>query len=126
MAGSRDTEMAVGCWQPNYHADNPHGEVHMFRQSLWTCLLKLYDPVFKYPGTIECVYRIKELIHHNWLQYIGPDGSETPGMLLPYPINILPDGDVENLRGAEEFPDFKMGSRVIGKKSGVIPEKLST
>ena len=56
MAGSRDTEMAVGSWQPSFTADSPYGDIHMFRMSLWTALLKLYDPVFQFPGTIECTY----------------------------------------------------------------------
>ncbi len=126
MAGSRDTEMAVGCWQPAFPSENPYGEVHMFRLCLWTSLLKLYDPVLQHPGTIECVYKVKELIYHNWQQYVGPEGSVTPGVLLPYPLNVLPSGGVENLEGVTEFPDFKTGSRIVGKKSGVIPEKLST
>ncbi len=126
MAGSRDTEMAVGCWQPAYLADNPDGEVHMFRLSLWTALLKYYDQVLQFPATMECVYKVKELAYHNWQQYVGPEGSVTPGVLLPYPLNVLPNGTVENLQGVVEFPDFKPGSRIVGKKSGVIPEKLST
>merc|ERR1719412_394791 len=34
MAGSRDTEIAVGSWQPAYLVDNPYGDVHIFRMSL--------------------------------------------------------------------------------------------
>ena len=126
MAGTRDTEMAVGCWQPAFPESNPYGDVHMFRMSLWTGLLKITDPVFRYPGTIECVHKIKEMVYYNWTQYIGPDGSTTPGMLLPYPLNIMPDGAVENLDGIKDFPDFPPGSRVVGKKSAVIPQKVTT
>ena len=35
MAGTRDTEMAVGCWQPAFPDSNPYGDVHIFRKSLW-------------------------------------------------------------------------------------------
>ena len=31
LAGTRDTEMAVGCWQPHYQGINPFGDVHIFR-----------------------------------------------------------------------------------------------
>ncbi len=126
MAGTRDTEMAVGCWQPSFPAQNPYGDVHMFRLSLWTALLKLVDPVLRYPGTIECVQKVKELAYYNWTQYMGADGAVSPGMLLPYPLNILPDGNIENLDGVKEFPDFPPGSRVVGKKSAVIPQKVTT
>ncbi len=126
MAGTRDTEMAVGCWQPSFPEDNPYGDVHMFRMSLWAALLKYTDTVFRYPGTIECVHKIKELAYYNWTQYIGEDGSTTPGMLLPYPLNIMPDGNIEHLDGVKEFPDFPPGSKVTGKLSAVIPQKVTT
>ena len=50
MAGTRDTEMAVGCWQPAFPDDNPYGDVHIFRMSLWTEHFKISDPAFRYPG----------------------------------------------------------------------------
>ena len=56
MAGTRDTEMAVGCWQPQFPESNPYGDVHMFRQSLWTEHLRLVDPVFRY-CTVEACYK---------------------------------------------------------------------
>lgn len=31
MAGTRDTEMAVGCWQPHFQGNNVFGDVHTFR-----------------------------------------------------------------------------------------------
>ena len=33
MAGSRDTEICVGSWQPAFPPDNPYGDVHTFRLS---------------------------------------------------------------------------------------------
>ena len=48
MAGTRDTEMAVGCWQPAFPETNPYGDVHMFRMSLWCEHLRITDPVFRY------------------------------------------------------------------------------
>ncbi len=118
--------MAVGCWQPYHPADNPYGDVHLFRMSLWAALLRHHDPVFRFPGTIECVHRVKTLIHHNWTEYIRPEGSVTPGILLPYPINVLPDGSLENLAGVTQSHDFKQGSRVSGQLSRVITAKLYT
>ena len=126
MSGTRDTEIAVGCYQPTFLDENPFGEVHMFRMSLWTGLLRSTEPVFRYPGTIECMARVKQLAQHNWEQYVGPEGSVTPGLLLTYPLGVLHNGFVESLPGFEEFPDFPSGSKVMGKKSAVLPQKLTT
>ena len=48
MAGTRDTEMAVGCWQPAFPEQNPYGDVHMFRMSLWAEHMCTTDPAFRY------------------------------------------------------------------------------
>ena len=80
----------------------------------------------RYPGTIECVQRFKSMIYHNWACYTSAESKETPGHCLPYPLNIMPDGTVENLDGFKDFPDFPSGSRVMGRKSNVIPEKVTT
>ena len=44
-AGTRDTEMAVGCRQPHYNAYNPYGEVHVFRYLDWSrvCFRRIKD-----------------------------------------------------------------------------------
>lgn len=47
MAGTRDTEMAVGCWQPQFPESNPYGDVHMFRLALWTSHFNTTDTVFR-------------------------------------------------------------------------------
>ena len=47
MAGTRDTEMAVGCWQPAFPEQNPYGDVHMFRMALWAAHMCTTDPVFR-------------------------------------------------------------------------------
>ncbi len=126
MSGTRDTEIAVGCWQPSFPEHNPYGDVHMFRMALWTSHFCLNDPVFKFPGTVECATRVKELAYYNWQQYAGPQNSVTPGQMLPYPINVMPDGRLENLDGHNCFPDFPGQCQVMGKKSGFLPQKLTT
>lgn len=128
MAGTRDTEMAVGCWQPNFPSENPWGDVHMFRMSLWTQHLKTTEEVFRIPQTIECVQRIKLMCLTNWEVYRSAscDPGQTPGMLLPYPINVLDSGELKEIPGVEEFPDFPKGSRVKGQISALIPQKVTT
>ena len=64
MSGTRDTEMAIGAWQPMYTVDEsaagggPFGDVHAFRMSLWTQHLKIWDPVFRFPATLECTRKV--------------------------------------------------------------------
>ena len=69
MAGTRDTEMAVGCWQPSFPESHPFGEVHMFRRALWATHFMSTDNVLLYPGSIECVNQVKKMAYDNWQQY---------------------------------------------------------
>ena len=153
MAGTRDTEMAVGCWQPTFTGAQPFGEVHMFRRALWASFFNSTDAILLYPGTIECVTRVKQMAHYNWHQYSrlvcellrrssslvvhksldlpstfcsSTLGTETPGMMLAYPLNVMEDGSLENLPGFACFPDFPGSCTIMGKKSAVIPQKVTT
>jgi phospholipase D1/2 len=126
MAGTRDTEMAIGSWQPAFPDNNPYGAVHIFRLSLWAEHFRTTDPVFRYPGHLDCVNKVKMMALHNWQQYTGPEGSTTPGQILSYPLNILQDGTIETLEGHPTFPDFPPGSKITGKLSAMIPQKVTT
>merc|ERR1719312_711451 len=66
MSGTRDTEIAVGCWQPQFNAFTPYGEVHMFRLCLWAEHLRTWEEGFRFPGTLDCTQRIKDMCWHNW------------------------------------------------------------
>ena len=55
MAGTRDTEMAVGGWQPAFPPDHPYGDVHVFRMSLWAEHFRHSDQILRFPGSLECV-----------------------------------------------------------------------
>ena len=67
MSGTRDTEMAIGAWQPMYTAiddpeynsgGGPYGDVHAFRMSLWTEHFRYWDPIFRFPAQIECTQKV--------------------------------------------------------------------
>ena len=126
MAGTRDTEMAVGCWQPAFPAKNPHGDVHQFRMSLWANHFMSVDPAFTYPGTYECISKVKAMANENWKMYMGPVGSVTIGKVITYPLKIGADGAIGTLDEAPTFPDFPPGSSVMGKRSAIIPQKVTT
>jgi phospholipase D1/2 len=126
MAGTRDTEMAVGCWQPAYPDNHPYGDVHMFRMSLWAAHFQTTIHEFVHPGSNECVHKVKEMAWHNWQQYIGPDGSTTPGKILFYPLDVQQDGSIKTWPDYPEFPDFPPGSKIMGQVSSMIPQKVTT
>ena len=125
LSGTRDTEIAVGCWQPNFGDVNPYGDVHRFRMSLWTEHFRVSDPSFVHPGSFECVTKVKEFAYYNWKVYNGPKGSVTPGQILPYPLDVMENGCLKNLEGFTTFPDFT-GAKIKGKRSSFLPQKLTT
>ena len=46
--------------------------------------------------------------------------------MLCYPLNVMADGTLENLEGFACFPDFPNSCKIMGKKSAVIPQKVTT
>ena len=66
MAGTRDTEMAAGGWQPAFPPDHPFGDVHIFRMSLWAEHFRYTDQNFRFPGSLECVQMVKSMALYNW------------------------------------------------------------
>jgi len=131
MSGTRDTEMAVGCWQPQFSSYNPYGEVHMFRMSLWAEHLKTWEEAFRFPGTLECTQRVKEMCNFNWQSYnfevYGMDQMEAPpGHLLLYPVQVETSGEMSNLNNFVSFPDYPSTAKVMGGKTALIPDKITT
>jgi len=131
MSGTRDTEMAVGCWQPQFSSYNPYGEVHMFRMGLWAEHLKTWEESFRFPGTLECTQRVKEMCDFNWKSYnfdvYGLDQMEPPpGHLLLYPVQVEMNGEMTNRDNFVSFPDYPSTAKVMGGKSAVIPDKITT
>lgn len=80
----------------------------------------------KFPETIQCVRKVKELSDYNWQKYTGPIGSVTPGHILTYPISVLENGDLNIDSSNSLFPDFPEGSKIMGSMSAFIPGKLTT
>ena len=95
-----------------------------FRLSLWAEHVKHVEPVFLYPSSLECVQRLKEMVSYNWKQYLSME--PTPGHLLPYPLNVMPDGKLEYINeDLTCFPDFE-GAKIKGKPNAMIPQKVTT
>ncbi|XBJ22005.1 hypothetical protein VPH35_000460 [Triticum aestivum] len=128
MAGYRDTEIAIGAYQPhriNTGAELAKGHVHGFRMSLWHEHLGKTHDDFLRPGSLECVRRVNKMADEYWSLYVGDQLPEDlVGHLLTYPVSIDKAGTVSTLTGFEFFPDTE--ARVLGEPTGIKDYFLST
>ncbi|XP_011008452.1 PREDICTED: phospholipase D alpha 1-like [Populus euphratica] len=127
MDGARDSEIAMGGYQPYHLATRQpaRGQIHGFRLGLWYEHLGMLDDTFLHPESEECVTKVNQITDKYWDLY----SSETlehdlPGHLLRYPIGVSSEGNVTELPGTEFFPDTK--ARVLGTKSDFMPPILTT
>ncbi|XP_075656523.1 phospholipase D gamma 1-like [Castanea sativa] len=126
MEGTRDTEIAMGAYQP-YHTwaskrSRPHGQIYGYRVSLWAEHIGALEGCFKHPESLECVRRVKSLSELNWRQYVADEVTEMKGHLLKYPLEVDRTGKVKPLPGCATFPDI--GGTVTGTFT-VIQENLT-
>ncbi|KAK7815159.1 phospholipase d gamma 1 [Quercus suber] len=126
MEGTRDTEIAMGAYQP-YHTwaskrSSPHGQIYGYRVSLWAEHIGALEGCFKHPESLECVRRVKSLSELNWRQYVADEVTEMKGHLLKYPLEVDRTGKVKPLPGCATFPD--VGGTVTGTFT-VIQENLT-
>ncbi|KAL6512381.1 Phospholipase D [Orobanche hederae] len=129
MDGARDTEIAMGGFQPHHLANNnqepARGQIFGLRMALWYEHLFYYHGAFLSPGSIECVRNLNASADRNWDLYSSETfGEDLPGHLLRYPVLISSNGDISALPGFEFFPDTK--ARVLGTKSNYLPPILTT
>ncbi|CAA2980003.1 phospholipase D beta 1-like [Olea europaea subsp. europaea] len=121
LEGTRDTEIAMGAYQPGYtwasKRTNPHGQIYGYRMSLWAEHMGTLDKCFEHPETLECVRRVRWMAEHNWNQFAADEVSEMKGHLLKYPVEVNRMGKVNPLPGYETFPD--MGGKIVGTFTGI-------
>ncbi|MED6173243.1 Phospholipase D [Stylosanthes scabra] len=118
MDGGRDTEIAMGAYQPHHLATNKggaRGQIHGFRMSLWYEHLGMHEDTFLNPESKECINKVKQLAEKYWNLYSNKDSVNLPGHLLQYPIEISADGTVTNIEGFEFFPDTD-DAPILGEK----------
>ncbi|CAN4125138.1 unnamed protein product [Withania somnifera] len=127
LSGSRDTEIAMGAYQPNYtwarKDSHPHGQVYGYRMSLWAEHLGSVETTFMEPHTVECVRRVNEMARYNWNAFVGNEYKKMKGHLMQYPIQVSKNGEVTNLPGFECFPD--VGGKILGAPTN-LPDALTT
>ncbi|KAH0970334.1 hypothetical protein GBA52_022490 [Prunus armeniaca] len=128
MDGARDTEIAMGAYQP-YHLSTreaARGQIHGLRLALWYEHLGLLDDTFLEPESVKCIRKVNQIAEKHWDLFSSEtmDG-DLPGHLLSYPIRVAAaNGEITELPGTEFFPDTK--ARVLGSKSELLPSILTT
>ncbi|KAI7735465.1 hypothetical protein M8C21_017823 [Ambrosia artemisiifolia] len=127
MAGSRDTEIAMGAYQPHHtwahKKAHPRGQVYGYRMSLWAEHTGKVEDYFQKAESLTCVENINKLAEENWQKFTDDDYTPLQGHLLKYPIKVDSDGKVTPLPGHEQFPD--VGGKVLGSPK-TLPSALTT
>ncbi|KAH9616660.1 hypothetical protein KSS87_004070 [Heliosperma pusillum] len=127
MAGSRDTEIAMGAYQPHHtwgkRKGHPYGQVYGYRMSLWAEHLGGVDDLFKDAKSLDCVGTVNKIAEENWKKYVADDYDPLQGHLLRYPVHVSKTGKVMPLRGHEQFPD--VGGKILGSHNS-LPDALTT
>ncbi|XP_035538720.1 phospholipase D alpha 1-like [Juglans regia] len=134
MDGARDSEIAMGAFQPHYLASTygATGQIHEFRNALWLEHLGQFQKSFRHPESKYCMSLVNGLAQQYWDLYVRKTFHDkifhdTGCHLLPYPIQLTFDmGETKilPLPGFELFPDTK--ARVMGAKSDYLPPILTT
>ncbi|KAK3028224.1 hypothetical protein RJ639_037558 [Escallonia herrerae] len=127
LDGSRDTEIAMGAYQPNYtwagKKDHPRGQVYGYRMSLWAEHLGILENSFHEPQTLECVRRVNKIAQRNWKAFVAEETEQMMGHLMQYPVHVSKSGEVTSLPGYETFPD--VGGKILGAAT-TLPDVLTT
>ncbi|KAK8587947.1 hypothetical protein V6N12_022409 [Hibiscus sabdariffa] len=121
MEGTRDTEIAMGAYQPKYtwaaKHSSPLGQIYGYRMSLWAEHTGVVEDCFTQPESLECVRRIVQMGKLNWKQFASEEVTEMRGHLVKYPEEVGPRGKIKPLPGCETFPD--VGGSICGSFLGV-------
>ncbi|KAI3985531.1 hypothetical protein MKX01_033845 [Papaver californicum] len=116
MEGTRDTEIAMGAYQPQHTWANkqrsPLGQIYGYRMSLWAEHIGIVEDCFTQPESLECVRRVRSMAEYNWKQFASDDVTEMRGHLLKYPVEVERKGKVRPIPGCETFPD--VGGNICG------------
>lgn len=129
MDGGRDTEIAMGGYQPHHLAAGKQrgtGEIYGFRLALWHEHLGGHHPSFLKPESLECVGIINQIAEQNWASYASETlEGDLLGHLLSYPIVVdKDDGSISALPDNGLFPDTK--AHILGTPRHQLPYFLTT
>ncbi|XP_062194039.1 phospholipase D delta-like [Phragmites australis] len=126
LAGSRDTEIAMGAYQPHHawstKGRHPHGQIYGYRSSLWAEHLGMVDERFKDPSSLNCVRFVNQIAEENWKRFTDEEMRTLQGHLLKYPVKVETDGKIGPLPDQECFPD--VGGKILGAPTS-LPDSLT-
>ncbi|CAN1828963.1 Phospholipase D delta [Linum perenne] len=127
LDGSRDTEIAMGAYQPAYtwaaKQDHPRSEIYGYRMSLWAEHMGQLEEEHREPHSIKCMKSVNKIAKNNWKAFVAEERMPMNGHLMQYPIQVSRDGRVTALPGHESFPD--VGGKVLGSPTN-LPDSLTT
>ncbi|XP_042488659.1 phospholipase D alpha 4 [Macadamia integrifolia] len=127
MDGRRDTEIAIGCYQPKCTGNKmTDGDVHIYRMSLWYEHTGCTEEVFLEPQSLDCVRRICSIGEKMWGIYSREETVDMESVhLVSYPVHVLNNGSMEDLmENGGTFPDTT--SPIKGKRSKILPPIVTT
>ncbi|KAJ6704538.1 PHOSPHOLIPASE D, partial [Salix viminalis] len=83
LDGSRDTEIAMGAYQPTHtwarKNSHPHGQVYGYRMSLWAEHLGILEKAFDEPQNLECMKLVNRTSRKNWKAYVSEESKGNEG-----------------------------------------------
>jgi phospholipase D1/2 len=126
MDGGRDTESAMGAYQPFHLAIQkpPRSHIHGFRMALWYEHAGILDNAFLQPSSLECIRLVNSIGEKHWDIFLGDEIVNLPGQLLTYPVAIANDGTVSSRPDMPHFPDTT--ANILGTLSDILPAILTT
>ena len=129
LSGNRDTEIAIGAYQPNHFGcfesgNLSYGDVSLFRRSLWSEHMGIDAPINLDPSSLECVRRVRDLGEEALIIYKDDGSTPCPRHMLIYPLQVNHDGRIRERPDCSVFPDTN--ASVIGARSKLYPCSLTT
>jgi len=124
LSGTRDTEIAIGAWQPHYVKDRAVGQVHQFRMSLWAEHMGGSKDYHVNPSDKHALQKVVELAKESWHVYAGLLVKNLPCHLMYYPIHVNADGSLHEYPLHHHIPDTN--AKILGSQSAKLPRALTT
>lgn len=130
MDGKRDTEIAIGCYQPEHVGASGEGggegEISRYRLSLWYEHTARMNAEFLDPGSINCVRSLRCIGKEMWGIYSGEEMKDMGGVhLVSYPVDVDENGAVRDLTSnGGSFPDTN--AAIKGRRSKLLPPICTT
>mmetsp|Transcript_8277 Transcript_8277/g.19618 ORF Transcript_8277/g.19618 Transcript_8277/m.19618 type:complete len:149 (+) Transcript_8277:159-605(+) len=127
LEGFKDTELAVGCWQPGHMRASgsgypPQGGVHCFRMQLWAEHMGRIEPCFFQPESLECVRQVRSTAQKNQKRFFGSSNHDMESHLTLYPY-VVDTVSGQVTANPTTIPDSRASVR--GRRSAMLPDVIT-